>query len=1392
MRNVRPSACSSSKLENTFVTDIGVDSFSGDLWIGTSSGISHLRGKYCVETFYSDKPVSKIVFLNLPSICVLCNRELLILELPNQVRVIGDVISYVFKIIEHREFDDDLFDCVFCPDLSIGVALSGNFVSVGWGKEETQFKGKKRGPQDLVEPTEPLLSTSYLPGQITWREDGQFFAILWSDASEPTVQRRLHVFDVNAELKSVGMETKELETGLCWRPKVQLIAASKRRSGRCLQVAFFELNGLQHGEVDLLYAPDCSKFRVDKIAFHPLDHIMAVLFLPLSPNDGSATPFVKLFTVSNYHWNVEAVFSLVPYETLRELTPGPISLVFGNASETGTSTLHTAVSLGPEKGALIRSLSLVRSIDRSCSLTPDDPALVAVIDGCSVRLTGFAHCSVPPPMCATKLSFPASVAAVSLSGLWASSSKGAVSMFVQLSNSESAFWLTISPGWKSADKATKLCNDTLVVEREQVSKEVAPFVSDACIVGKDALVFVNKQADVILKGQILHCTWISPENLCFVSEDGRFLGMMSKHVVSDSIKFDVRCLASLSENSVATISGLVCGPNGDVAVQVGDGDIYIVNVKSLGDLVSPAILGVQDVAVRLPFACNQLYVVPFRCAGAVAKPTPLLVGLQSSTHRLCAAEWNSSVHQAAGECVMQLCSSIAVHPHFLLVTSLQSELFSVPLALEPEEFQSILKTIKQRLCASRTADQPPGLCLEHPSSAQSRALELGASLVTAVPGGTKVVLQMPRGNLEDVHPRALVFNYLTPLFDSLRHAEAVETMRRHRINFNLLYDYNPRKFLSNVHNFVHQLGSTEHITLLVSDLREEDITETEYNGFFGKKPVPARRLLDQAAAKVRGDVPRGASTEPCPPTAAKVNLVCDALLKAMLPEKSRFILPILTCYVKKCPSEVEKGLLLLKDFRGKGDASTWSRGLRHLQYYLSPVNLFHVALGTYDLELAEAMAERTQLDPKEYQPCLRELGSLVGDGVCSRDVEVAYQHARIDLLLQRYSKALKNLHLSGAAHWEELCGVIKKQKLFSEALELFTPRTLQFSEISRLWAEALTASQRLAAAGEVHLRAGHYASAASLFLSTNSCLLWRLTVDTARSTPAFGECEQLPEEEVRRQATRLALNLKSLRRFTEAIPIYTDYLQDYEGALRAATECGLWTEARRLALCVDGKDLVTSVIKHSAIQAYEHLCGRFADEEQEFHRVFERLLKVRADLRANATKDELGGEVFDDAESELFSETGSVTSGTSVSSRDSFFSKASGRSRKNRRKQDRKKWSVKEGSKFEEVALIQVIYNIIESFQRLAESIPPLVDELWRLGEAELARKIVRRSNSLLTDHRACINIVWCPEITGNQGSEQADDRGGEIQQRRYTFHESFLLFPPAITVKRINSEYVL
>ena len=73
-----------------------------------------------------------------------------------------------------------------------------------------------------------------------------------------------------------------------------------------------------------------------------------------------------------------------------------------------------------------------------------------------------------------------------------------------------------------------------------------------------------------------------------------------------------------------------------------------------------------------------------------------------------------------------------------------------------------------------------------------RRVERGSRIVIAVPNDTKLVLQMPRGNLETIHPRALVLSAAKKLLDKLEYQKAFDLLRRHRISMNLLCDHNPK------------------------------------------------------------------------------------------------------------------------------------------------------------------------------------------------------------------------------------------------------------------------------------------------------------------------------------------------------------------------------------------------------------------------------------------------------------------------------------------------------------------------------------------------------------------------------------------------------------------------
>lgn len=55
----------------------------------------------------------------------------------------------------------------------------------------------------------------------------------------------------------------------------------------------------------------------------------------------------------------------------------------------------------------------------------------------------------------------------------------------------------------------------------------------------------------------------------------------------------------------------------------------------------------------------------------------------------------------------------------------------------------------------------------HPFDESIRRVERGSQIVVAVADDTKVVLQMPRGNLEAIHPRALVLTAVRKHLDRL-------------------------------------------------------------------------------------------------------------------------------------------------------------------------------------------------------------------------------------------------------------------------------------------------------------------------------------------------------------------------------------------------------------------------------------------------------------------------------------------------------------------------------------------------------------------------------------------------------------------------------------------------
>ena len=186
-----------------------------------------------------------------------------------------------------------------------GDLTASRHVSVGWGKSETQFKGKRA--KALQDPTIPVdidegSSSPFDTGQteISWRGDGAFMAISKVDTG---LRRVIRVYTRDGMLDSVTEPVNGLEKALAWRPAGNLLASVQRLTNQ-LNVVFFERNGLRHGQFCLrLSESDMNTWGSDISLKWNLDStVLAVSFKDR----------VQLWTMSNYHYYLKQEVKTFP------------------------------------------------------------------------------------------------------------------------------------------------------------------------------------------------------------------------------------------------------------------------------------------------------------------------------------------------------------------------------------------------------------------------------------------------------------------------------------------------------------------------------------------------------------------------------------------------------------------------------------------------------------------------------------------------------------------------------------------------------------------------------------------------------------------------------------------------------------------------------------------------------------------------------------------------------------------------------------------------------------------------------------------------------------------------------------------------------------------------
>ncbi|KAF4621520.1 hypothetical protein G7Y89_g14553 [Cudoniella acicularis] len=636
-----------------------------------------------------------------------------------------------------------------------------------------------------------------------------------------------------------------------------------------------------------------------------------------------------------------------------------------------------------------------------------------------------------------------------------------------------------------------------------------------------------------------------------------------------------------------------------------------------------------------------------------------------------------------------------------------------------------------------------------------RSIERGARLITAMPTSLSLVLQMPRGNLETIFPRAMVLAGIRSLIDEKNYRKAFTHCRTQRVDMNLLYDHAPEQFLANVPLFLDQVKKITYIDLFLSSLREEDVTESMYK----ETRVPSDLVNGNVATNGTNGI--ASPDQSFTKFSSKINKVCDAFLEVLKTRTATNLQNIITANVCKSPPALEDGLLVVAQLM-KEDETMADKAVEHICFLADVNKLYDNALGLYDLDLTLLVAQQSQKDPREYLPFMQNLQSMT---------ELRRRFS-IDDHLARHAKALTHLH--SLDDFADLQVYTQKHSLYKSALSLYRYNATQHAILTDLYAKYLESKSHFKEAALAFESLQNYRAATSCYLSSGPSQ-WRETLFCA-----LAQTPPLAPEALTDLATTLAEALTESKDHHSAGTIHLEYLSSIPNACRSFCKGYFFADALHLVALKRQPGLLESVIDPGLGEALASSTELLAECKAQ---LLAQVPRIR-ELRAKALADPLAfyegerggdGELPDDvsvaASSRLSTNrslftryTGKGSQGQSVGTAGTGVSRATS---KNRKREERKRARGKKGSVYEEEYLVNSVGRLIDRIQSVRGEVRRLVEGLVRRGMWERARAIDGALAEVVGMCKACVPEVFGVDdpgkkVVGEEGEEVYRPVGGD------------------------------
>lgn len=775
-------------------------------------------------------------------------------------------------------------------------------------------------------------------------------------------------------------------------------------------------------------------------------------------------------------------------------------------------------------------------------------------------------------------------------------------------------------------------------------------------------------------------------------EDGQDV-LVTYHVVINDGKIEIKNTIEKSIPSNMKIFRVCVNPNsGNIFVEFDDGKIYRYDITE--NKLS------REGNLNFPAVCSWIKPTTF-CDEEV------IVGLTR----------NSKLY-IKGDLISNECNSFYIGSDYLMFTTLTHTLRFMALHLTIQENLSILEHAKTR---------------KHDDSI--RELEQGSYLITSVYHGTRVVLQLPRGNLEIIDPRALVLHLTRKLLNETRYQEAFLLMRKHRIDLNFLYDHNPQLFMQNLDKFVAEVDNIEYLNLFISGLKDEDVTKTTYVDVWKTHEEKSGSLVSAATIAKRSGLVEHVDSkkvrEKLHPykigkdqqNSGKVNNLCDSLrvvFERSADSKEKYLLCILTTLVCKKPPEIASALSFVQKIRndeleqGIKTAISSEKALKYLTFLIDVNLLYDIALGMYDFDLVLLVAQKTQKDPREYLPFLANLQKL----------PMHYQRYKIDEYLKRWDKALENLSKDEEDRFNECLVLIEKHNLYMKAIELFKNDDKKLFKVYEIYGDFFFSKKDYHQAALVYNSGNHFEKSLKCYQLLGD---WKKAITTAHRMG-------MKDSELSNLYLELANSLKSLYRYEDASELFEYYCKDINEALTCLILGSLWSNAIMFCYKYGMTEKIDTDIKPALLTSKDALLKQINESTVKIMKYHNRLITLRANKylqSQNETTPEVEG-----------SETSSMYSGSDSSSRSgrSFYSQSSRSSKRSRKKPSKKKISGRKGSPYEEEYLMQELPQLLPT-EKLQEDVNNHLKHLYEFGYTDDCKEL-QKSLQVLIDYATKAKVL--------------------------------------------------